>query len=73
MQTQPKIAIVTGAGTGIGRACSVALAKAGFAVVLAGRRIEPLQDVQKSIEAAGVEIDDGGKHGAAEEALRHAG
>ena len=53
MQTQPKIAIVTGAGTGIGRACSVALAKAGFAVVLAGRRIEPLQDVQKSIEAAG--------------------
>jgi NAD(P)-dependent dehydrogenase (short-subunit alcohol dehydrogenase family) len=53
MQTQPKIAIVTGAGTGIGRACSVALAEAGFSVVLAGRRMEPLRAVQEAIETSG--------------------
>ena len=40
---RPKIAVVTGAGTGIGRAASVALAGAGFTVVLAGRRLEPLE------------------------------
>jgi len=38
-----RIALVTGAGTGIGRACSLALLRAGWSVVLAGRRAEPLQ------------------------------
>jgi NAD(P)-dependent dehydrogenase (short-subunit alcohol dehydrogenase family) len=38
-----KIALVTGAGSGIGRAVSVALASAGFSVVLAGRRREELE------------------------------
>jgi NAD(P)-dependent dehydrogenase (short-subunit alcohol dehydrogenase family) len=41
-----KIAIVTGAGTGVGRAASLALIKAGFTVVLAGRRLELLQETQ---------------------------
>ena len=42
-----KIAVVTGAGTGVGRAASLALMKAGFTVVLAGRRMEKLQETQK--------------------------
>src|SRR5689334_11621500 len=37
------VAIVTGAGSGIGRAVSCALAGAGWAVVLAGRRAEALE------------------------------
>jgi NAD(P)-dependent dehydrogenase (short-subunit alcohol dehydrogenase family) len=38
-----KIALVTGAGSGVGRAVSIALSSAGFAVVLAGRRREELE------------------------------
>jgi NAD(P)-dependent dehydrogenase (short-subunit alcohol dehydrogenase family) len=37
------IALVTGAGSGIGRASAIALAGAGFTAVLAGRRLEPLE------------------------------
>lgn len=48
-----KIAVVTGAGTGVGRAASLALMKAGFTVVLAGRRIEMLQETQKLGETFG--------------------
>lgn len=40
-----KIAIVTGAGTGIGKAAALALLDAGYRVVLAGRRLEPLAEV----------------------------
>ncbi|MEZ4726114.1 MAG: SDR family oxidoreductase [Caldilineaceae bacterium] len=50
MSGEGKVAIITGAGTGIGRACSLALLREGYAVVLAGRRPEPLQEV---IAAAG--------------------
>ena len=39
-----KIAVVTGAGSGIGRAVAAALGEAGFSVVLAGRRQEPLEE-----------------------------
>lgn len=39
-----KIAVVTGAGSGIGRAVTLALLKADYAVVLAGRRIETLHE-----------------------------
>src|SRR6266404_4458764 len=42
-----KIAIVTGAGTGVGRAASLALMNAGFTVVLAGRRVEKLEETKK--------------------------
>ena len=40
-----KTAIVTGAGTGIGKAAALALLADGYNVVLAGRRAEPLQEV----------------------------
>jgi NAD(P)-dependent dehydrogenase (short-subunit alcohol dehydrogenase family) len=43
MSASPKIAIVTGAGSGIGKHVAVALAHNGYAVVLAGRRQEPLE------------------------------
>ena len=48
-----KVALVTGAGTGIGKSSAKALAKADYALVLAGRRKEPLEAVKKEIEAAG--------------------
>jgi NAD(P)-dependent dehydrogenase (short-subunit alcohol dehydrogenase family) len=51
MATQ-KIALVTGAGSGIGRAAALALAKDGFAVVLAGRRAEALAETAKRAGSA---------------------
>ena len=48
-----KIALVTGAGTGVGRAVALALAKAGYNLVLAGRRQEPLDAVAAEINTIG--------------------
>ena len=42
MTSSSKVAIVTGAGTGIGKAVAAAMLKDGYKVVLAGRRSEPL-------------------------------
>jgi len=47
---EAKVALVTGAGTGIGKAAAIALAKAGYAVALAGRRKEPLEETAKEIK-----------------------
>jgi NAD(P)-dependent dehydrogenase (short-subunit alcohol dehydrogenase family) len=45
MASQVRVALVTGAGTGVGRAAALALLGDGWKVVLAGRRAEPLQQV----------------------------
>ena len=52
-QAGNKIALVTGAGTGVGRAASLALMNAGFTVVLAGRRVDKLEETKKLGEKVG--------------------
>jgi NAD(P)-dependent dehydrogenase (short-subunit alcohol dehydrogenase family) len=48
-----RVAVVSGAGSGIGEAAAVELARAGAAVVLGGRRIEPLHQVRERIAMNG--------------------
>ncbi len=48
-----KVAIITGAGRGIGRATAIRLAKAGATVVLAARTESDLNDTQQQVKAAG--------------------
>ncbi|MFK3819535.1 SDR family oxidoreductase [Pseudomonas sp. NPDC089407] len=55
MKQNKRIALVTGAGSGIGRAVALALLEDGFSLVLAGRRLEPLQAVVEQAQAAGGE------------------
>lgn len=52
MTDHGKIALVTGAGSGVGRACAVALLADGYSVVLAGRRAEPLAGTREMAGAA---------------------
>ena len=49
-----RTAIVTGAGSGIGRVVALGLARAGYDLVLAGRRIEPLTAVSDLAREAGI-------------------
>lgn len=53
MASNGKVALVTGGGSGIGKASALALAREGFAVVVAGRRPERLNEVAGEIEAIG--------------------
>jgi len=54
MSSHPKVAIVTGAGTGIGKAVALTFLQEGYRVALAGRRQEPLaQAVKEAGVAAG--------------------
>jgi len=52
MSTSSKVAIVTGAGSGVGKATALALLADGYQVVLAGRREAPLRDVMAQSGAA---------------------
>ncbi|HXQ41417.1 MAG TPA: SDR family oxidoreductase [Candidatus Udaeobacter sp.] len=53
MKATGKVAMITGAGTGIGRHAALALMREGYAVVLAGRRREPLAATAAEAKAMG--------------------
>lgn len=52
MDGSSKVALVTGAGSGIGRRSALALSNAGYSVVLAGRRIDALNETAKLADEA---------------------
>ena len=52
MTTHNKVAVITGGGTGIGKATALAFIKDGYRVVISGRRAEPLEE---TIKTAGVD------------------
>jgi NAD(P)-dependent dehydrogenase (short-subunit alcohol dehydrogenase family) len=54
MSSAQKVALITGGGTGIGKASALALAKDGYAIVLAGRRKEPLEKTEAEVKKLGV-------------------
>jgi NAD(P)-dependent dehydrogenase (short-subunit alcohol dehydrogenase family) len=53
VSTPAKVAIVTGAGSGIGKAVAIGLLKEGYSVVLSGRRAEALEQTVKDAGAQG--------------------
>jgi NAD(P)-dependent dehydrogenase (short-subunit alcohol dehydrogenase family) len=50
MESSPKVVLVTGAGSGIGKHVAIALAQNGYAVVLAGRRTERLEATAQELK-----------------------
>jgi len=56
MDDVARVALVTGAGSGIGRAVAIGLSQDGFDVVLAGRRAEALEETARSISTASLVV-----------------
>jgi NAD(P)-dependent dehydrogenase (short-subunit alcohol dehydrogenase family) len=54
-EARPRIALVTGAGSGIGRSSSVALASSGFTVVAAGRRPDAIEETARRCHETGTD------------------
>ena len=50
-----KVALVTGGGTGMGRATAIEMARCGARLVLVGRRAEPIEDCASTIRGFGGE------------------
>ncbi|MSQ28975.1 MAG: SDR family oxidoreductase [Dehalococcoidia bacterium] len=48
-----KVALITGGGSGLGQAMALAMADAGAEIAVSGRRIEPLQETQRLVQAKG--------------------
>jgi NAD(P)-dependent dehydrogenase (short-subunit alcohol dehydrogenase family) len=53
MNSGAKVALVTGAGTGIGKHVTIALLREGYSVVLAGRRLDPLEATVRETKELG--------------------
>ncbi len=51
-----KIALITGAGSGIGKSCALALADAGWSLALCGRRLDRVEAVADEARGRGVEV-----------------
>jgi len=56
MGSSPKIALITGAGSGIGKCVAVALAQNGYSLVLAGRRLERLESAALEVKQTNAQV-----------------
>ena len=52
MNSKDKVALITGAGSGIGRSAAMHLLNDGYSVTLTGRRLEPLKETAQLSNAA---------------------